>query len=345
MKKVNVTTTICFVMLLVAGGASATTVITANSTGGIYSFNSDLTGMTELATGYGGVQKDMAVGNNSIYFSNGEYLFQCNGGGTIVTNTFASVFNTVAVGPDGYVYTATPFANGGGLYRFNADLTGFTQLFIGYGGEEKDLAVSEDSIYFTTGDVLVQCNLSGGMLGYTFDGNFSTVALGPDGYIYTANPEGGLYRFNADLTGFTQLSIGWGVGAKDLAVTEDSIYFTNGAGSVVQCDLNGALVAYTFDGDFNTVAVGPDFESTLLPGDANRDGVVSAGDYASVQSNFGATGEPGIPGDANLDGVVSAGDYASVQANFGSTGAGVIPEPMTVSLLGMGCAALIRRRK
>ena len=59
----------------------------------------------------------------------------------------------------------------------------------------------------------------------------------------------------------------------------------------------------------------------LLDGDANRDGVVSAGDYASVQANFGSTGAPGIPGDANGDGVVSAGDYASVQANFGSTGA------------------------
>ncbi len=57
----------------------------------------------------------------------------------------------------------------------------------------------------------------------------------------------------------------------------------------------------------------------LLAGDANRDSVVSAGDYASVQANFGSVGELGIPGDANGDGVVSAGDYASIQANFGNT--------------------------
>ena len=57
---------------------------------------------------------------------------------------------------------------------------------------------------------------------------------------------------------------------------------------------------------------------TYLLGDANIDGVVSAGDYSSVQANFGSTGPAGggLMGDANHDGVVSAGDYASVQAKF-----------------------------
>ena len=87
------------------------------------------------------------------------------------------------------------------------------------------------------------------------------------------------------------------------------------------------------------------FVAALLAGDANRDGVVSAGDYASVQANFGSTGEAGIPGDANGDGVVSAGDYASVQANFGNTGpTQVTPEPATMSLLSLGALAFLRRR-
>ena len=85
-----------------------------------------------------------------------------------------------------------------------------------------------------------------------------------------------------------------------------------------------------------------------LPGDANRDGIVSAGDYASVQGYFGDTGLPGLLGDANGDGVVSAADYASVQANYGSVAGGNIvttPEPATGSLLIIGIAALMQRRK
>ncbi len=84
----------------------------------------------------------------------------------------------------------------------------------------------------------------------------------------------------------------------------------------------------------------------ILQGDANGDGMVTAGDYASVCSHFGDMGDPGIPGDANYDGVVSAGDYASVQSNFGSTSGGqILPESATMSLVIVGGLSLIRRRK
>ena len=86
---------------------------------------------------------------------------------------------------------------------------------------------------------------------------------------------------------------------------------------------------------------------SLLEGDANHDGIVSAGDYACVQANFGNVGTPGILGDANGDGVVSAGDYACVQANFGNTTQSMdtVPEPASVLLLVAGSLSLIRRIK
>ena len=90
-------------------------------------------------------------------------------------------------------------------------------------------------------------------------------------------------------------------------------------------------------------------EAVILAGDANRDGRVSAGDYSSVQINFGDVGAPNDPllfGDANLDGRVSAGDYSSVQINFGNVagGAEVTPEPATISLLLIGGLSFLRRR-
>ena len=87
---------------------------------------------------------------------------------------------------------------------------------------------------------------------------------------------------------------------------------------------------------------------TMLLGDANGSGTVSADDYGSVQANFGATGAPGIPGDANGSGAVSADDYGSVQASFGATmgmGSAPVPEPTTILLLGVGSLLLTRRKR
>ena len=104
-------------------------------------------------------------------------------------------------------------------------------------------------------------------------------------------------------------------------------------------------LSYLTEGDLTGYTMLTVLEVALLGGDANRDGVVSAGDYATVQANFGNTGVPGIHGDANGDGMVSAGDYASVQANFGNVAAAPIPEPATLSLLAIGGVAMIRRRR
>ncbi len=80
-------------------------------------------------------------------------------------------------------------------------------------------------------------------------------------------------------------------------------------------------------------------------GDLNLDGTVDAGDLALLAANFGQIGDWGwSDGDVNGDGIIDAGDLALIATNFGETAPGV-PEPMTLSLLGAGGLALLRRKR
>jgi len=85
-----------------------------------------------------------------------------------------------------------------------------------------------------------------------------------------------------------------------------------------------------------------------VPGDANFDGQVSVGDVGILASNFGLnSGATWLQGDFNGDGRVSVGDVGVLASNFGQSAAvsaAAIPEPASLSLLGVGLLVALTRR-
>ena len=82
-----------------------------------------------------------------------------------------------------------------------------------------------------------------------------------------------------------------------------------------------------------------------LLGDADGNGKVDFQDYLALESSFGNSVTPGTGADFDSNGVVNFQDYLTLESNFGAGAVVEAPEPMTLSLLGLGGLALIRRRK
>jgi len=90
------------------------------------------------------------------------------------------------------------------------------------------------------------------------------------------------------------------------------------------------------------------YTTYLVPvtGDTNSDGVVGTGDLAIMASNWLRSVTSGqAAGDFNLDGAVGTGDLAVMAGNWGyGIAGGPVPEPGTLSLMGLGLAVVLARR-
>jgi hypothetical protein len=88
--------------------------------------------------------------------------------------------------------------------------------------------------------------------------------------------------------------------------------------------------------------------TTILPGDANRDGTVDDEDASILGANWmKATGATWQDGDFNYDGAVNDKDAAILAANWSpGGGGGEVPEPSTLAmLLGAAVMAWLGRRR
>ena len=79
-------------------------------------------------------------------------------------------------------------------------------------------------------------------------------------------------------------------------------------------------------------------------GDFDLDGDIDTTDLTILATNYGV-GTTWLEGNANCDLVIDTTDLTILATNFGFVASGAVPEPATLSLLAIGIAALLKRRR
>ncbi len=114
-------------------------------------------------------------------------------------------------------------------------------------------------------------------------------------------------------------------------------------------DLRGETIPVWITGSLwdGTTFSGDDWLRILYPGDANSDHRIDATDLQLLARNWKRSGKTWDGGDFTGDGNIDIHDLSILARNWapGTTGGSLVPEPATLSLLAVGCVALIRRRR
>jgi len=108
--------------------------------------------------------------------------------------------------------------------------------------------------------------------------------------------------------------------------------FANGTFSDEPIDADAVLVKYTYSGD------------------ANLNGTVDSTDFNLFTPNYGGSGKSWIQGDFDYNGKVNTLDFNLLAGNFGlalpgPTLGSVVPEPASMSIVGLAIIAALRRRR